>query len=156
MDSEFTDISYHTEVHWLSRGKVLNRVFERHKEICQVMDSKGKDSNVLRDEKQKCELAFLTDITTHVNVLYRQLQGRDRMITDMYDAMKAFQEKLLLWETQMPQCNLPQFTCCEAMLNQVSATIFPYAHFADKLSGIRTEFLQHLDTLKHKKACSQL
>lgn len=52
-------------------------------------------------DKWKCELAFLADITTHLSVLNLQLQGRNRMITDMYDAVKAFQVKLLLWETQM-------------------------------------------------------
>ena len=102
------------------------------------MDSKGKDSTVLRDEKWKCELAFLADITMHLSVLNLQLQGWECMITDMYDAVKAFQVKLRLWETQMHQCNLSHFPCCQVMLNQVSAMVFPNAHFADKLSGLRT------------------
>lgn len=140
IDSEFADIPYHTEGRWLSRGKVLNRVFELSKEICQFMDSKGKGSTVLRDEKWKCELAFLADITAHLKVLNLQLQGRDRIITNMYNAVKAFQVKLLLWGRQMHQCNLPHFPCSQVMLNQVGATVFPNAHFADKLSAPRTEF----------------
>lgn len=54
IDSEFADIPYYTEVRWLTLGKVLNRVFELNNEICQFMDSKGKDSTVLGDEKWKC------------------------------------------------------------------------------------------------------
>lgn len=153
IDSAFTDIPYHTEVRWLSRGKILQRVFDLHKDICQFMDSKGKDCTVLRDEKWKCELAFLADITGHLNDLNLMLQGRDRIIIDMYDAVKAFQVKLLLWETQMQQCNLPHFPCCQVLLsNQVGASIFPNAHFADKLSALRSRGA--FETSKHKKATS--
>lgn len=51
IDSEFANIPYYTEVRWLSQGKVLNRVVELNKEICQFRDCKGKDSTVLWDEK---------------------------------------------------------------------------------------------------------
>ena len=111
-DSEFTDVPYHTDVNWLSRGKILNRVFELSKEICRFMESKEKDSTVLQEEEWKCELAFLADKTTHLNVLNLQLQGRDRMIAGRYDAVKAFQLKIFLWETQLCHYNLPHFPYC--------------------------------------------
>lgn len=96
-------------------------------------------------------MAFLADITAHLNVLNLQLQGRDRMITDMYDAVKAFQVKLLLWETQMHQCNLPHFPRCQVMMNQVGAATFPNAHFADKLRSLRTEFARRFGDFEAQK-----
>ena len=119
---------------------MLNRAFELSNAICQFMESKVNDSTVLQDEEWKCELAFLADVTTHLNVLNLQLQGRDRMITDIYDALKAFHVKMFLWETQLRHCNLPHFPFCQVMSNQVDATMFPNMHFADKLNALSSEF----------------
>ena len=58
LDSEYRDVSYHTEVRWLSRGKVLNRCFEIHEEICQFMESKAKDTTELRDKSFCVSLHF--------------------------------------------------------------------------------------------------
>ncbi|XP_066512762.1 general transcription factor II-I repeat domain-containing protein 2A-like [Hoplias malabaricus] len=156
IDSEFGDMPYHTAVRWLSQGKVLKRHFDLREEICQFMDSKGKDCTVLRDEKWKCELAFLADITSHLSALNLQLQGREHIITDMHDAVKAFQVKLRLWETQMHQCNLSHFPCCQVIRNQESATVFPNATFAEKLSALCTEFARCFSDFEAQKSNFEL
>ncbi|KAL0163337.1 hypothetical protein M9458_042733, partial [Cirrhinus mrigala] len=151
IQSELGDVPYHTEVRWLSREKVLNRFFELREEICQFMESKGKDSTVIRDEKWLHELAFLCDITKHLTALNLQLQGRNRVITDMYDAVKAFQAKLRLWEIQMQQGNLCHFPCCQTITSQASNAAFPNAHFADKLSTLRAEFTRRFADFEAQK-----
>ena len=44
---------------------------------------------MLQNKEWKFELAFLVDVAGHLNFLNLQLQGRHRMTTDMYDAVKV-------------------------------------------------------------------
>ena len=68
-DSEYRDVPYHTEVRWISRGKVSSRCFELREEVCLLMENKGQDTTKLKDKKFLCELAFLSDIVSHLDVL---------------------------------------------------------------------------------------
>lgn len=59
LSSEYGDLPHHTEVRWLSQRKVLEIFFELREEICEFMESKGKDTTELRNKKFLCEVAFL-------------------------------------------------------------------------------------------------
>ena len=73
-------------------------------------------------------------------MLNLQFQGRGRVITDMYAAVRAFKTKLCLWETQMLQGNLGHFLRCQNIKEQISTNVFPSAQFAEKLSALSAEF----------------
>jgi len=154
--SEYRDVPYHTEVRWLSRGKVLNRCFQLREEICQFLDSKGKDIAELCDTKFLCELAFMCDITSHLDALNLQLQGRGHVITDMYAAVRAFKTKLCLWETQMLQGNLGHFACCHTIKTQISPAVFPNAQFAEKISVLSAEFTRRFADFEAQKCRFEL
>ena len=69
MDFEYGELLYHTEVRWLSRRKVLKRFFALRNEISLFINMKNKAIPLLDDPTFQCSLAFLTDITHHVNEL---------------------------------------------------------------------------------------
>ncbi|XP_059819220.1 general transcription factor II-I repeat domain-containing protein 2B-like [Hypanus sabinus] len=101
-------------------------------------------------------MAFLCDITSHLNALNLQLQGRGCVITDMYAAVRAFKTKLRLWETQMQQENLSHFPCCQTMKEQVSTAVFPRAKFAEKLSILGADFTQRFADFEAQKSRFEL
>ena len=115
MDSEYGELLYHTEVRWLSRGNVLKRFFALRDEIASFMKMKNKAVPLLTDSTFQCNLAFLTDITDHLNALNLKLQGKKQIITQMYDNVKSFKVKLRLWMKQLGEGNLAHFSTLNSL-----------------------------------------
>ena len=103
------------------------------------MKNKRKDPTELKDKKFLCELAFLSDIVSHLDVLNLELEGLGHIITDMYTAVRAFKTKLYLWETQMLQGNLGHFSCCQIMAEQIFPAVLPSAQLAKKINALSAE-----------------
>jgi hypothetical protein len=40
------------------------------------------------------------NVTGHLNILNKELQGRDKLITEMSDIIKAFKVTLRMWEDE--------------------------------------------------------
>ena len=92
---------HYSYVFWLSRGKVLKRVFDLRNEIQQFMQSKGKPIAEFNDPKWMTEFAFVTDILLHMNDLNTRLQSEDQLVHTLFDHIKAFVAKFKLWEAQL-------------------------------------------------------
>ncbi|KAK6491446.1 general mRNAion factor II-I repeat domain-containing protein 2-like [Huso huso] len=107
---EYGDVLYHQEIRWLSRGKVLKRFFDLRVEIKQFIEEKGGDVQLFLDEKWLWDLAFLVDITSLLNTLNLQLQGKEHLVYQLYDNIKAFEQKLQLLERQLKAGNLVHFS----------------------------------------------
>ena len=70
MDSKFNVLLYHTEVRWLSRGKVMNRVFALRAELLELLKShNNRYSKYFEDSSFILTLAFLADIFGALNPL---------------------------------------------------------------------------------------
>lgn len=125
MKNKHKNIPYHTKVHWLSRGNILSH-FAALKYIIVFLGKEGEQIPELEDEQWLRDLAFLTDISSHLNALNTALQGKDNLILDMVSTVFAFQGKLCLFTSQLQTASLAHFTTCQKLLpngkNQKSVT----------------------------------
>jgi hypothetical protein len=73
------------------------------------MTEKGKTVPQLSDDKWILEFAFLLDITTYLNELNVKLQGKGKLLSDMFSYVKSFEMKLKLLHKHINEQNLDHF-----------------------------------------------
>lgn len=101
VDAEYGEVLYHSDVRWLSRGSVLQRFYLLRSEIDQFLKENGWPLHDLSDPLWLADLAFLVDLTHHLNTLNKNLQCNKQLVSHLYAHMKAFCVKLRLFETQL-------------------------------------------------------
>uniref|UniRef100_A0A8C4UDT3 Uncharacterized protein n=1 Tax=Falco tinnunculus TaxID=100819 RepID=A0A8C4UDT3_FALTI len=133
----YEDILYHTEVRWLSRGRVLKRFYDLLPQVYDFVLSKNK---VLKDAEWKWHLVFLTDVTELLNNFNVQLQGKGKLICDMYSHVKAFQVKLDLLINQVKEENFCHLPTTQNLSAEKPAVAFPNKTCMDVLEMLQKEF----------------
>ena len=140
LGKEHTVLLYHTEVRWLSRGRVLSRLFELRDEIKEFLCTMGNEMAEYFETTEFIQnLAYLADVFTALNELNRSLQGQGISVIHACDKLSAFKEKLQLWIRRVKQGNFVNFPSLQETLKE-SATLH-----TDLVSTI-AEHLQILST----------
>ncbi|XP_068214456.1 protein FAM200C-like [Palaemon carinicauda] len=111
---EHTVLLYHTEVRWMSRGRVLSRVFDLRGEIHHFLHERVQELPIhFNDPSFVHMLAYLADVFSALNELNLSLQGRGLNIMTAREKLAAFKEKLVLWIKRVKMGNLVNFPCLE-------------------------------------------
>lgn len=106
VDANADDLLLHNNVRWLSKGRVLERFWSIRGEIAaflaQLKNQKATTFSIfLEDDKKMDIVAFLVDITSHLNELNLKLQGKDNSVCDLMTAVRSFQRKLVLFREDL-------------------------------------------------------
>ncbi|XP_030580905.1 zinc finger BED domain-containing protein 5-like [Archocentrus centrarchus] len=111
MGAEHQAVLYHSEARWLSRGKVLSRVFELREQIRVFFEQEHKYEVAEKfcDENFLGKLAYLSDIFGKLNELNLQLQGKDKHLPQVTDKISSFTRKLAMWGRQLDEGNTDSF-----------------------------------------------
>jgi hypothetical protein len=81
--SRYEILVLHTEIRWLSKGKVLNRFYEMKNELLQLFNNEDPNSDFvtqLNNPLWSAKLAYLADIFNHLSILNSNMQGKDENI----------------------------------------------------------------------------
>ena len=90
LSAEFGDLLLHTEIRWLSRGRILKRFLSLLSEVKEFMLSNGEDASLLEEPVWLVDLAFLTNLTEKLNHLNQELLGKDKTVAHMISVVNAF------------------------------------------------------------------
>ena len=113
MDSDYKNLLYQTEVRWLPKGKVLNRFILMKNEVIAFIDSEEIHFPFLMNDIWWLRVAFLSDIFDKLNSLNLNLQGVQENIITISSKLKAFKEKLNLWNLNIANENFASFPTVE-------------------------------------------
>ena len=111
MQKDHVTLLLHTEARWLSRGKVLTRVFELRQELLLFFKDNNKASfcECLESTNWQMKLAYLADIYQHLNNLNTSMQGAKENILTSTDKLLAFKNKLTVWKKHLSRGNVEMF-----------------------------------------------
>lgn len=112
LDLEYGDLVLHCEVRWLSRGQVLNRFWKLKNTVHDFLEEKNElleERALLCDNNWLFDLAFLVDVTSHLNYLNLKLQGKSKLFPSLVNDINAFKMKLKLFVSQLENEDLSQF-----------------------------------------------
>ncbi|XP_045076200.1 SCAN domain-containing protein 3-like [Coregonus clupeaformis] len=136
VDANADDLLLHNNVRWLSKGRVLERFWSIRRELASFLAELSSQkatqfSLFLENEKWMDNVAFLVDITSHLNELNLRLQGKDNSICELMTAVRSFQRKLEVFKEDL-QGDCVHFPAVQEQV-QGQRDLSSFVDFIDKL-----------------------
>ena len=140
--ADYSTLIMHSEIRFLSRGKVLERFLSLKNEVHNFLTQEKDDrANFFNDEFWLAKVSYLSSIFTKLNELNLAMQGKGGDIFDYISKIKAIKIKLKIWKNNVERGNFSNFISLDKFLMNNCI----HSNLMDKLKGM---VCAHLDLLK--------
>ncbi|XP_078140529.1 general transcription factor II-I repeat domain-containing protein 2B-like [Centroberyx gerrardi] len=163
VDAAYGDLQLHTDIRWMSRGKCLERFYVLRLDIPVFLEnSLTADTSVycdkLRDPQFLCDMAFLTDITGHLNYLNVRLQGKDQTVSDLFGHVNGFQRKLGLFKDNLASDppNLTHFPACGELRKDIPECETTMHRYREAIETLQDQFNDRFQDFHDMRGTIQL
>ena len=110
MEASHKRLIFHCEVRWLSRRRVLSRVFELRKEWgAFFLEEKDQRATKFFDHLWLAKLSYMACVFEHLNKLNICLQGKDSDVFKSTGEVDALKLKIPLWKKRVKSQNFSDF-----------------------------------------------
>jgi hypothetical protein len=159
-DSQYGDLLLYNNVRWLSKGNVLNRVWELRSTILKFLMQTQKGENefikFFNDKIYMIKFAFLVDIFGHLNQLNTVLQGENKIIPELCEAVYAFNRKIELFISDVENNEFLHFQALKEYIETIPKTTFNWTIFIDFLKVLKSEITGRVDEFQDKQDVMKL
>ena len=140
------NLLYYSEVRWLSRGKVLQRLLELRTETDIFLTEKSYPlAYKFSDSKWLMQVAYLADVFAEINSLNISMQSCDQTLVGLAEKLSAFKGKLKLWMNKIKDGKTASFPSLSVLLaNETFSLIEVKDIIEEHISKLITEFDRYI------------
>lgn len=138
--SQYGDVLYHTEVRWLSKGKVLERFFSIRHEITLFLSTKNKEFPEVHNFNWWLKVAFLTDTMGIMNETLTKLQGDyNNIVTKMMSIVFSLEQKLNMYIEELSNGDYSSFPSVKTLFDENPDESQEFSDLLKLLAGLKDE-----------------